>query len=57
MDPKKKEEFFNIPTEPFIGEPGDKRGYICKRRDSFLTVWNVTVNGIKKGRSVDIGMT
>lgn len=57
MDQKKKEEFFNIPTEPFIGEPGDKRGYICKRRDSFLTVWNVTVNGIKKGRSVDIGMT
>lgn len=57
MNKMENEEFFNIPTDSFIGEAGDKEGYICKRRDSFLTVWNVTVNGIKSGRTVDIGMT
>lgn len=57
MNIKEKEEFFSIPSEKFIGKPGDKMGYMCKRRDSFLTVWNVAVNGIKKGRPVDIGMT
>lgn len=54
---EEKKKYFSVPTESVMGTPEDKWGYMYKRLDNFLAVINITIKGIKPGRTVDIGMT